>query len=199
MKKSSFTLFLLTLVFITSCAMRSGRYENVGGKWKFVEHKTGFLHNFGSPRVDPNIYNFTDNGKFKWPVPASTRITSFFGPRNGRHHDGIDIGAKTGTAIIASAKGKVSFSGKMRGYGNVIVIKHPGSYHTVYAHNHRNFAKKGQSVAQGEVIGKVGSTGRSSGPHLHFEIRKSNKVRNPASYIALVKKRHTHKHNHRKR
>jgi len=190
MRKDKLLFIAIILAFVTSCAMRSGRYVNTDGKWRFVEHKTGFMHNFGSPRVDARVYNFTDNGQFKWPVPASTRITSFFGARNGRHHDGIDIGAKTGTSIIASAAGVVSFSGKMRGYGNVVVIKHAGSYHTIYAHNHRNFAKKGQKVGQGEVIAKVGSTGRSTGPHLHFEIRKKNKVRNPASYIALVKKRH---------
>lgn len=180
-------LSLLFLAFIcTSCAMKSGYYVQKNGKWTFVSQKTGFMNYLANPRVDDSKFDYRDTGKFKWPVPASKRISSFFGPRHGRHHDGIDIAAKRGTSIIASAGGRVKFSGKMRGYGNVIVLEHANGYHTVYAHNSRNIVKKGHRVSQGEVIGKVGSTGRSSGPHLHFEIRKNNKVANPGKYIEWV-------------
>lgn len=184
-RRSSILLILVALVS-TSCAMKSGHYVRKGSKWVFVEKKTGFMNYFANPRVDDSKFNYRDSGTFKWPVPGSKRISSHFGPRHGRHHDGVDIAAKTGTSIIASANGVVKHSGWMRGYGKVIVIKHPNGYHTVYAHNSRNIVKRGQKVSQGEVIAKVGSTGRSSGPHLHFEIRKNNKVSNPGKYIEWI-------------
>jgi murein DD-endopeptidase MepM/ murein hydrolase activator NlpD len=182
----SFLLILSIVILSSSCAMKSGYYVQKNGKWTFVSQKTGFLNYFENPRVDNSTFDYKDTGMFKWPVPASKRISSFFGPRHGRHHDGIDIAAKRGSTIVAAADGKVKFSGRMRGYGNVLVLQHKGGYHTVYAHNSRNIAKKGQQISQGEVIGKVGSTGRSSGPHLHFEIRKNNKVANPGKYIEWI-------------
>ena len=133
--------------------------------------------------------------RFIWPVPAAKRISSYYGMRRGRHHDGIDIPARSGSHILAADRGKVIFSGRMRGYGRVVVIKHDGGYHTVYAHNKQNYVNKGQKVGQGEVIAQVGSSGRSSGPHLHFEIRKNNRVRDPANYLHRVQKmRLAHKH-----
>jgi murein DD-endopeptidase MepM/ murein hydrolase activator NlpD len=188
MLKSNFLLIILLSLFATSCAMKSGYYVKQGKKWVFVTKKTGFMNHLANPRIDSSNFNYHDTGAFKWPVPGSKRISSFFGPRHGRHHDGIDIAAKTGTSIIASASGTIKHSGRMRGYGNVVVIRHPNGYHTVYAHNSKNIAKKGQKVSQGEVIAKVGSTGRSTGPHLHFEIRKNNKVSNPDKYLNWVKR-----------
>lgn len=183
-------LFLLCLIFVTSCAHhRSGRYVLVNNKWVFKKSKVGFAHSgidFG--RIDDAKYSFRDDSMFIWPVPSSKKVSSHFGKRRGRHHDGVDIPAVTGTHIVASADGEVSVSGFMRGYGRVVVVKHANGYHTVYAHNSKNFVKKGQKVSQGEVIGKVGSTGRSTGPHLHFEIRRKNKVRNPAHYLVRLKK-----------
>ena len=188
MKKINITL-LLSLLMILSCAhYKSGRYVFENGKWEFKKSNAGFMYSgidFG--RVDNSHYSFKDDGEFIWPVPGSKKVSSYFGKRRGRHHDGIDIPAVTGTHIVASASGVVSVAGKMRGYGNVIVIKHSGGHHTVYAHNSKHYVEKGQKVAQGEVIGKVGSSGRSTGPHLHFEIRKKNKVRNPKFYLARLK------------
>ena len=188
MLKSNFLLIILLSLFGTSCAMKSGYYVKQGKKWVFVSKKTGFMNHLANPRVDDSNFNYHDTGAFKWPVPGSKRISSFFGPRHGRHHDGIDIAAKRGTSIIASAGGVIKHSGRMRGYGNVVVIRHPNGYHTVYAHNSKNIVRKGQKVSQGEVIAKVGSTGRSTGPHLHFEIRKNNKVSNPDKYLNWVKR-----------
>lgn len=182
-----FTLALITV--INSCAMRSGQYVHQDGKWVFKQQKIGFMHNFANPRVDDTPFNQKDTGRFMWPVPSSKRISSFFGPRKGRHHDGIDIAAPVGSSIVASDDGKVIFSGRLRGYGKVVVIKHSDGHNTVYAHNSKHFVKKGQNVSKGEVIAKVGLTGRTSGPHLHFEIRKNNKVTNPASYLVLLKER----------
>ena len=183
-------IFAYSLVTIlVSCAHhRSGRYVFTDGKWVFKSSKVGFAFNgldFG--RIDNSHYAFND-GKFIWPVPSSKKVSSHFGVRRGRHHDGIDIPAVTGTSIIASANGTVVASGKMSGYGRVVVVKHAGGYHTVYAHNSKNYVRNGQKVSQGEVIAKVGNSGRSTGPHLHFEIRRKNKVRNPAYYLARLRR-----------
>jgi len=107
------------------------------------------------------------------------RITSKFTNRRfhpilkkWKAHHGTDLGAKRGTPILAVADGEVIFSGRMGGYGNVIKIQHKDNYVTLYAHQSRLKAKKGDIVSQGDIIGYVGSTGRSTGPHLHFGLYK---------------------------
>lgn len=192
MGKATNIIFLAVVILTTaSCSHhRSGRYVYSNGKWVFETSQIGFLNakSFNAGRVDNSPYEYKDYGNFIWPVPGSKKVSSFFGKRGSRHHDGVDIPAVSGTNIVASADGQVVYSGKMRGYGNIIVIKHDDGYHTVYAHNRKHFVKKGNKVSQGEVIGLVGSSGRSSGPHLHFEIRRNNKVRNPALYLSRMNK-----------
>jgi len=134
----------------------------------------------------PNASGARSNiGNFIWPVRG--RVTSPFGARvlNGRteFHTGIDIGAPTGTNIVAAESGLVSYTGYMRGYGNIVIIRHNGGYSTVYAHNSVNLVKKGQSVKKGNIIGKVGKTGNATGPHLHFEVRSIGKPCNPLPYL----------------
>ena len=121
-------------------------------------------------------------GKFIWPVRG--RVSSNFGVRNGRKHDGIDISAPSGTPVKAAASGTVEYSdNKIRGYGNLIVIAHPNGFNTVYAHNQVNLVRKGEKVGRGQLIAKVGETGRATGPHLHFEIRDGRKPRNPRFFL----------------
>ena len=115
-----------------------------------------------------------------WPVRGP--VTSEFGWRWGRMHKGIDIAAGTGTPIRAAASGTVIYAGWMNGYGNVVLVGH-GSLTTVYAHQSRLGSSEGQAVGQGEVIGYVGSTGHSTGPHLHFETRVDGVARNPRNYL----------------
>lgn len=121
------------------------------------------------------------HGRFLWPVEG--RIMSGFGWRNGSRHDGIDIAAHQGTPIKAADEGKVIFAGTMRGYGNLILLRHEDDFLTAYAHNSVNLAKKGTSVKRGDVIGKVGRTGRATGPHLHFEVRHGQTARNPLFFL----------------
>ncbi len=109
-------------------------------------------------------------GSFIWPVEGGGKISSGYGWRNGGFHTGLDIAAPTGTAVLASDSGVVVSSGWENGFGNSIVVFH-GHYYTRYAHNSRNLVENGQAVNKGQVIANVGSTGRSTGPHLHFEIR----------------------------
>lgn len=117
-------------------------------------------------------------GRLFWPV-AARRFTQYFGWR----HTGVDIAGPTGTAIYAAADGVVEFSGWGRGYGQHIVIDHGNGMKTRYAHNSKNYVSKGNTVARGATIAAVGSTGRSTGPHLHFEVIMSGRFRNPLEFI----------------
>ena len=119
--------------------------------------------------------------EFIWPVRGVT--VSGYGPRNGSFHDGIDISAPEGTPIRAVQGGEVIYSDQLRGYGNLIIIRHGDGLVSVYSHNRKNLVREGERIAQGEVIGEVGTTGRVSGPHLHFEVRRHNKARNPIHYL----------------
>lgn len=118
------------------------------------------------------------------PWPSDGTFTSPYGSRWGRNHDGIDIAAKPGTPIYAPAMGKVTFSATRSGYGNYVVIDHGNGYETTYAHMTDRFVKEGDMVAQGDLIGTVGSTGRVTGPHLHFEILCNGSYVDPMLYIA---------------
>lgn len=118
-----------------------------------------------------------------WPIDGGT-FTSGFGPRGRRVHKGIDIAAEPGTPIKAVADGKVIYSdNKQRGYGNLVIIQHPGDVVTVYAHNRRNLVDEGDTVRQGAVIAELGNTGRSTGPHLHFELRLESKAVDPLLHL----------------
>lgn len=119
---------------------------------------------------------------FIWPVSGG-RISSHFGPRWGGFHEGLDIAVPTGTPVRASKEGYVTFSGWNGGYGNAIDIDHGGGVVTRYAHNSRLLVSRGSFVYQGQVIAYSGNTGRSTGPHLHFEIRLNNRPVNPIRYL----------------
>ncbi len=121
-------------------------------------------------------------GPFAWPVRGG-RLTSRYGPRWGRMHEGIDISARRGTPIRSAADGRVIYSSRLGAYGNVVIVKHAPGIATVYAHNHRNRVRKGTSVHMGEVIAEVGSSGNATGPHLHFEVRKNDRPRDPLRYL----------------
>jgi murein DD-endopeptidase MepM/ murein hydrolase activator NlpD len=118
---------------------------------------------------------------FIWPV--SGPVTSGFGWRWGRMHEGIDISASTGTPIRAAAAGSVIVAGWSGGYGNLVVIDHGGGVSTAYGHQSAIGSGVGQTVAQGQVIGYVGSTGNSTGPHLHFEVRINGSPVDPMGYL----------------
>lgn len=203
--------FLILSIILLSCAhMRSGSYYQIQaedswskiaasydidveqlksansnstliiGEWIFVPQKIGFLR---EDSLDPTLY-VGGAGEFSWPVPGTKKISSHYGRRGSRHHDGIDIPAPRGTHFVAVEHGKVTFAGWMRGYGRVIVLTHSNGLKTVYAHNAKNLVGKGDRVSRGQIIGKVGNSGRSTGAHLHFEIRKDKQPLNPKTFLA---------------
>ncbi|MDQ3708049.1 MAG: M23 family metallopeptidase, partial [Actinomycetota bacterium] len=124
---------------------------------------------------------------FLWPADGVK--TSDFGWRThpifgtGRLHSGIDIGAAYGSPISAAASGTVVSAGTMSGYGNVVVLDHGGGIATLYAHQSSVAVGTGQAVQRGQTIGYVGSTGYSTGPHLHFEVRVSGTPVDPMGYL----------------
>jgi lipoprotein NlpD len=120
-------------------------------------------------------------GAFLWPVNG--KINSGFGPRGSSFHDGVDIGAPEGAPIQAIEKGEVIYSEQLRGYGNIVIVRHSGNLVSVYAHNQVNLVREGQTVERGEVVARVGSTGRVTGPHLHFEVRKNNMAQDPLRFL----------------
>ena len=128
-------------------------------------------------------------GEFTWPCPASTYITSSFGNRlhpilkSWIFHTGLDIGCSSGKDILAAASGKVIMAQVYGGYGNCVMIDHGGGIVTLYGHASKLCVSKGDVVKRGQVVAKVGSTGRSTGPHLHFEVRKNGEYVNPMKYF----------------
>jgi murein DD-endopeptidase MepM/ murein hydrolase activator NlpD len=121
-------------------------------------------------------------GGWCWPADTTT-TTSEFGRRWGRMHEGLDIAGPTGTPIFAAQAGQVSFAGRQGGYGNLILVDHGGGVVTAYAHQSRFVASVGDPVACGQLIGEIGSTGNSTGPHLHFEVRVDGTPVNPMNYL----------------
>ena len=115
--------------------------------------------------------------------PVSGTVTSEFGPRWGRNHDGVDIAAPTGTPVRAAACGSVTVAGAQSGYGNIVCITHTNEFSTCYAHLSRFATSQGARVQQGQVIGYVGCTGSCTGPHLHFETRVNGQAQNPRGYM----------------
>jgi murein DD-endopeptidase MepM/ murein hydrolase activator NlpD len=122
-------------------------------------------------------------------MPAAGVLTSGFGmrthPVTGEHrlHAGLDIAAPAGTPVRAAAAGVVTFAGSLSGYGTTVTIDHGGGVSTLYAHQSSMAVRPGEPVAAGEVVGKVGSTGLSTGPHLHFEVRHNGSPQDPAGWL----------------
>lgn len=123
----------------------------------------------------------TSSQGFIWPLNGP--VTSGYGYRWGRLHAGIDIGGYTGQPIVSAKSGVVIEAGSMGGYGNATIIDHGGGIATLYGHQTSISVSVGERVSQGEVIGTVGSTGYSTGPHLHFEVRVNGSPQNPLNYL----------------
>lgn len=131
------------------------------------------------------------SSSYKFAVPVNGRISNGYGYRvhpvskKLKFHRGIDIKAKKGKKVMAAAEGHIVAAAWSNSYGNFIKIQHRNNFLTIYAHLSKILVKKGQTVRKGQVIGKVGSTGISTGNHLHFEIKYKNKNLNPLLYLPL--------------
>jgi len=120
-------------------------------------------------------------GTLRWPVRGV--LYSRFGMRQGQRHDGIDIAAPEGSAVSAAADGTVVYAGQQAGYGQIVILRHAGGLLTLYAHNAKVLVSEGSRVKGGEPIARVGQSGKTTGPHLHFEVRAGTRPRNPLLYL----------------
>lgn len=184
------SLYLMPDVKIISVKQR--------GKEKFIfvdEEGYGHMEGGKASSYDKNgdyikkVRLKTRTHKFGMPL-RHVRITSKFTYRRWhpilkryRPHHGTDFGARRGTPLLAVYSGKVSFAGRMGGYGKVVKIKHPRGYESLYAHQSRIKVRRGQYVKKGQIIGYVGSTGRSTGPHLHFGLKRNGRWVNPMKVL----------------
>ncbi len=128
-------------------------------------------------------FSYQDRLDQKFMYPINTRITSYYGPRWGRIHEGLDFAAPMGSPIRAVSSGRVVYSGWASGYGYVVIVEHQRGLRTLYAHNSKLLVSVGESVGKGEVISRSGNTGNSTGPHLHFEVQVNGRPENPLDYI----------------
>lgn len=192
----------MTFLIPEIATMMAEREVGIG---RFLTENQNFLKGLskdGKIQLEPAVEireSFTDNedeinsGKLSLPknlsLPVKGQITSRFGlridPIDGklRHHNGIDIAVPKGTKVNPVLPGKVIYSGYSNGYGNCVIIEHEGGIQTVYAHNSKNLVKVGDIVSKDDVIALSGATGRTTGPHLHFEVRKQGVPLNP--YVLL--------------
>jgi murein DD-endopeptidase MepM/ murein hydrolase activator NlpD len=134
-----------------------------------------------APPEDPNA----PRPALRWPLATVPVVVgSPFGARWGKPHEGIDLPAPIGTPVFAAADGRVVYAGSgVRGYGNLVVIKHAGELLTAYAHNSVLLVSEGQPVRAGDRIALVGQSGHATGPHLHFEVRSGHIPRDPMSFL----------------
>jgi murein DD-endopeptidase MepM/ murein hydrolase activator NlpD len=133
-----------------------------------------------------HAYAATAPARHKWMLPFWPTfgvVSSVFGPRDGRQHEGIDIAAEEGTPIRAVKSGRVVFAGERGAYGNAVIIDHGRGLRTLYAHASEVTVEKGEVVEEGQEVALVGNTGRSTGPHLHFELLYQGTPLNPARYL----------------
>jgi murein DD-endopeptidase MepM/ murein hydrolase activator NlpD len=132
------------------------------------------------PEDEPKVQ--VAHSRFIWPVKGGV-VGSRFGVRDGTQHDGIDIDAPKGTAIVAADAGEVLYVGNQKGYGNLVLVRHSDNLITVYAHNDANNVAAGDHVKQGQELAVVGQTGNATGPHCHFEVRQDRLPRNPLFFL----------------
>jgi murein DD-endopeptidase MepM/ murein hydrolase activator NlpD len=125
-----------------------------------------------------------DDGVLNWPLRGV--LYARFGKKGKEPHDGIDLAAPAGTSVKAAAAGTVLFAGEQQGYGLIAIVEHDGGLITLYAHNRDLRVKTGQKVRDGQVVATVGDSGRTSGPHLHFEVRKGGLPVDPLDFLGRV-------------
>jgi len=160
---------------IESSAIRNS--NNIGFNEKVESGRLVLL-----PGVKPE-FGYQDRLEKMLIAPVNARISSYYGRRWGRMHEGVDYAVYIGTSIRAAGAGRVVYSGWASGYGKAVIIEHRKGLRTLYAHNSQLLVSVGEFVERNEVISKSGNTGNSTGPHLHFEVQINSRAVNPLNYL----------------
>lgn len=173
------------------------QFRRAAGNGSALSAEQTFVPTIPGAAIGAAVPNASGDVSLAFPLAREAgpmEVTSGFGVRRDpftgghREHHGVDLAVKPGSPIRASADGRVAFSGRNGGYGNAVIIDHGQGLETLYGHNASNVVREGQMIRRGDVVGYVGSTGRSTGPHVHFEVRKDGVAVNPQKYLALSDK-----------
>jgi len=156
--------------------------NNFVKNYYFIPYSEEYLQNLGNKNIQRNIV-ISDEEEFIWPIENAFKISSVLGFRYGKFHPGLDIPVFAEKPVIAAMEGYVMLSGYADGYGRTIIIEHRNNFTTRYAHNYINLVKKGDFVKKGQIIGLSGSTGNSTGNHVHFEIRCKDIPMDPLDFL----------------
>ena len=161
-----------------------GEYQTgfPAAEWYFIPFGESYLKSLSSAGVPLRRKIKMQKGEYLWPIQGS-RITSRIGNRWGRVHPGIDIAAGIGTIVVAGNDGEVITSGREGAYGICVILGHGNNVSSRYAHLSAAFVKPGDKIKKGQIVGLSGNTGRTTGPHLHFEVRSSNIVLDPEMFL----------------
>ena len=180
-------------LFDQEVARHTARREDFGLTSLLMQQLRGLDPGTARPRVASDAADayrrYEPHASIPFTLPVQGTVTSPYGPREdpvdhtARFHHGLDIEAPSGTIVHAAAPGRVVFSGVKRGYGNLVIVAHKGGYQTYYAHNAENLVRQGDEVTWAQPLARVGETGRATGPHLHFEVRKDGKPLDPRTFI----------------
>jgi murein DD-endopeptidase MepM/ murein hydrolase activator NlpD len=161
---------LFSLLLLSACATRPLRGERRG--LLDVNDSSIRMHEITNPSDNDVTGELLLSGQWHWPL-KNVDVSSHYGHRGRKFHQGVDFRANIGTPVLAANDGVVVYVGsRIRGYGRMIVLKHQDGFYSVYAHHSKNLVKVGKQVGRGEKIALSGRSGRASGPHLHFEIRR---------------------------
>ena len=176
----------LILLTANACVTRPMRADRHG----LLDHGSSSTTAYGDPS-QAGMANPADlrlSGEWGWPL-HSVDVSSHYGNRGHKFHQGVDLRAHVGTPVLAANDGVVVYVGsRIRGYGRMVVVKHEDQFYSVYAHHSKNLVKVGKKVKRGDKIALSGRSGRASGPHLHFEIRRGVESYDPFLAISENKK-----------
>lgn len=179
------TKVAVSTVIVAGTLLKDFGYYAAKAAFYKKNHDNGDLHSAPVTRLLGHHYPKLPayKGTYRWPLGAGI-VSSEFGRRWHKPHEGIDIAADEGEPVYASAAGQVLYAdSRMRGYGNVVILRHDSQVTTLYAHNESLKVRLGDKVKQGQVIALLGSTGHSTGPHIHFEMRRSHEPLDPRGVL----------------
>jgi len=185
---SLFLILIPALFFAASCSNKSISQQEI----QSTSAQKREITSLEKPVINNSSEGSSQQMYFDWPVDAA-RMTRGYLPNRRKPHLGVDLAAPKGTNVYASHDGVVIYTGReFKGYGKMIMLEGPDGWATLYAHFSKILAKEGQVVKQGDIIGAMGSTGRSTGSHLHFEIRRLKGPVDPLLYLPKIRRLASH-------